>query len=98
MGGVKGFFREKKKKSGGISKPGAAKKTKHSDIVQPPALISHASLDPQGHLISYSGFSKYLCIKIICLFANHIRMNPNLQIIIPISPFANLFLYYEALV
>lgn len=47
MGGVKGFFREKKKKSGGISKPGAAKKTKHSDIVLPPALISHASLDPQ---------------------------------------------------
>ncbi|KAG6424806.1 hypothetical protein SASPL_115226 [Salvia splendens] len=45
--GVKGFFREKKK-----GKPGAAKKSNKSasfgsDVVQPPALISHATLDLQ---------------------------------------------------
>ncbi|KAI3472518.1 hypothetical protein Pfo_028012 [Paulownia fortunei] len=50
---MKGFFREKKKSS--ISKPKSSKKSpkpKHSatcgsDVVQPPALLSHGSLDLQ---------------------------------------------------
>ncbi|PIN23496.1 hypothetical protein CDL12_03780 [Handroanthus impetiginosus] len=50
---MKGFFRQKKKS--GISKPKSSKKSskpKHSascgsDIVQPPALVSHGSLDLQ---------------------------------------------------
>ena len=60
--GVKGFFREKKK-----GKPGAAKKSNKSasfgsDVVQPPALISHATLDLQGNLLSYyASFTQSYC-------------------------------------
>ncbi|GAB2293317.1 hypothetical protein Dimus_027519 [Dionaea muscipula] len=56
---MKGFYKQQKKKSGGVSKPSAkaksaaAKRTttpKHSasvgsDVVQPPALVSHGSFD-----------------------------------------------------
>ncbi|GAB2293319.1 hypothetical protein Dimus_027521 [Dionaea muscipula] len=59
---MKGFYKQQKKKSGGVSKPSAkaksaaAKRTttpKHSasvgsDVVQSPALVSHGSFDIRG--------------------------------------------------
>ncbi|XP_075495160.1 uncharacterized protein LOC142532682 [Primulina tabacum] len=49
---MKGFFRQQKKKAG-ITKPASSKKTPRSkgsascgsDVVQPPALVSHGSFD-----------------------------------------------------
>ncbi|KAG8381691.1 hypothetical protein BUALT_Bualt06G0147800 [Buddleja alternifolia] len=47
---MKGFFRQQKKnKSGGIVKPKSSSKknSSASDVVQPPALVSHGSFDLQ---------------------------------------------------
>ncbi|KAL6585672.1 hypothetical protein OROMI_002316 [Orobanche minor] len=73
---MKGFYKEKKKL--GISKPNSSKKypkTKHSaacgtDVVQPPALVSHGSFDLKG-LTSPSFI--YLLFSDICIVKIRVR-------------------------